>query len=103
MDCKYVILSYTKIRLNFYIILFADDNKLPAGRTWTAKYLGCFKNIKNKKVLSKAYVQIKKNSMAACIKHCLNAGYILAGLENGKKCFCSSRIPKGAKLIADKQ
>jgi hypothetical protein len=57
--------------------------------TWTP--LGCFTDASTR-ALSGAHTTTSSNTPASCMNYCNSKGYTLAGVEDGKECFCSSKL-----------
>ncbi|CEF62907.1 Xylosyltransferase oxt [Strongyloides ratti] len=56
-------------------------------------YIGCYKDSRNKRILSSYDIVIPKmNSPKKCIDTCIQGGYIYAGVEFTKECFCGEKI-----------
>ena len=64
---------------NICYILFLDKDESIEG-----KYVGCFKDDGDQKVLNRHHVTLEKtNSPRRCVNICTKLGFTYAGVENG--------------------
>lgn len=55
-------------------------------------YLGCFRDNSKKRLLTNYYKKLSNNSPTRCVDLCLQSGYLYAGVEYGKECFCGKTL-----------
>lgn len=60
-----------------------------SGLNW--KSLGCFTDASTR-ALSGANTNTNSNTPSSCMSYCNSKGYTLAGVEDGKQCWCSSKL-----------
>ncbi|KAK8070329.1 hypothetical protein PG994_006945 [Apiospora phragmitis] len=77
---------------------------------WTAEtaptwvYLGCYGEEVGRILPHELPVpggQDRNNTRAGCIEDCGRAGYVYAGLENGRECWCDNEIRQNGQLASD--
>lgn len=69
-------------------------NTCPNGNYIANRSIGCFKDSKKNRLLSKLYSNYKEsNSAKKCIQTCLQSGYLFAGVQYSTECFCGNIEP----------
>ncbi|KAL7022478.1 hypothetical protein ACKWTF_012256 [Chironomus riparius] len=69
-------------------------NSCPSGNYIANRSIGCFKDNKKNRLLSKLYSNFKEsNSPKKCINFCLLSGYLYSGLQYSTECFCGNTEP----------
>lgn len=69
-------------------------NTCSSGNYIANRSLGCFKDSKKNRLLSKLYSNFKEtNSPKKCIQTCLQSGFLFAGLQYSTECFCGNSEP----------
>ncbi|XP_022241938.1 xylosyltransferase 2-like [Limulus polyphemus] len=58
-----------------------------------AKYLGCFKDAKEKRILSRTLTKLPHNTPTLCVKKCFQTGLQFAGVQYSLECLCGSEPP----------
>lgn len=64
--------------------------------TWA--YVGCAAEVKSR-TLSKYSIANDNMTIDTCLKTCKAQGFPLAGLENGRECWCSDELAAGASYM----
>ncbi|KAL5019700.1 hypothetical protein ScPMuIL_002592 [Solemya velum] len=70
------------------------DGSLTCGGTWAQNiydvlYIGCYID-KSSRDLEPDWTTTNDNTPVSCIKHCAENGYIFAGVQYAKQCFCGN-------------
>jgi protein xylosyltransferase len=69
-------------------------NSCPSGNYIANRSIGCFKDSKKNRLLSKLYSNFKEsNSAKKCIQTCLQSGFLFAGVQYSTECFCGNTEP----------
>ena len=57
----------------------------------SSAYLGCYKDAFKARILNGSKVKLEgTNSPETCLRYCLEAGYVLAGVQYTSECFCGN-------------
>ena len=69
-------------------------NACPSGNYIANRSIGCFKDNKKNRLLSKLYSNFKEsNSVKKCISVCLQNGNLYSGVQYSTECFCGNTEP----------
>ncbi|KAK6499811.1 hypothetical protein TWF481_010169 [Arthrobotrys musiformis] len=67
-----------------------------------ARYIGCYKeNEFNGAVLQNSTVTRSNMTPDLCSEHCLEEGYVFAGVKNGTICACSNELVPWAEMLEE--
>ncbi|KAJ7176174.1 glycosyl hydrolase family 71-domain-containing protein [Mycena crocata] len=70
-----------------------------AGVSW--KYLGCYPDPNSPRTLNNGIsTSTDTNSVSTCLTTCKNAGYVYAGVEYERECWCAKTITAGVSATA---
>ncbi|KAI9445679.1 WSC domain-containing protein [Lactarius psammicola] len=67
-------------------------------------FLGCYNDYQNKRALSKQIPVIggqRATSIASCTAACKRSGFVLAGMEFGRDCYCGNYIDNGGTIPSE--
>lgn len=62
----------------------------PSNGKVRGKAMGCFVDSRDKRILKGHAMQLKHNTPALCVDICYQRGYMHAGVQYGKECFCGN-------------
>ncbi|VBB34251.1 unnamed protein product [Acanthocheilonema viteae] len=62
------------------------------------RYVGCFKDSPNSRLLNGHFYMFKNNSPSYCVNMCLRAGYSFAAIEYREECFCGETLTNAVSL-----
>lgn len=79
----------------------SKNDDLPAD--WS--HLGCFQDAISRILLGAKPVDYLQGDMSSseCVDHCASSGYIFAGTENGRECWCGASIRDDAVRLPESQ
>ncbi|KAL7639753.1 UNVERIFIED_CONTAM: hypothetical protein RMT77_009163 [Armadillidium vulgare] len=67
------------------------------------KSLGCYKDNRENRILKGHLSTLKKNSPNICAELCLQRGYIYAGVQYSKECFCGNNDIPSEYRVPDRE
>ncbi|CAL4109821.1 unnamed protein product [Meganyctiphanes norvegica] len=62
----------------------------PSNGNVRGRAMGCFVDSRDKRILRGHGMQLKHNTPALCVDVCFQRGYMFAGVQYGKECFCGN-------------
>ncbi|XP_069970502.1 xylosyltransferase oxt [Penaeus vannamei] len=62
----------------------------PSNGKMRGKHMGCFIDSRESRILRGHATQLKRNSPSICCDICYQRGYVYAGVQYGKECFCGN-------------
>ncbi|RSL39253.1 hypothetical protein CEP53_014198 [Fusarium sp. AF-6] len=74
-------------------------NPSPGDKVGAWAYLGCAAEGVNARALNKYAVTSNIMTIEYCTAACKEQGYPLAGMENGRECYCASALTNGASYV----
>ncbi|EEU38288.1 uncharacterized protein NECHADRAFT_34566, partial [Fusarium vanettenii 77-13-4] len=74
-------------------------NPSPGDKVGSWAYLGCAAEGVNARALNKYAVTSDIMTIDYCTAVCKEQGYPLAGMENGRECYCASALTNGASYV----
>ncbi|KAH7276186.1 hypothetical protein B0J15DRAFT_476657 [Fusarium solani] len=74
-------------------------NPSPGDNVGSWAYLGCAAEGVNARALNKYAVTSDIMTIEYCTAACKEQGYPLAGMENGRECYCASALTNGASYV----
>uniref|UniRef100_A0A6A7G8G9 protein xylosyltransferase n=2 Tax=Hirondellea gigas TaxID=1518452 RepID=A0A6A7G8G9_9CRUS len=73
----------------------------PSNGQGRGRYLGCYSDRRHDRLLRGHVSQQKQNTPLICTDHCYTRGYVHAGLQYGRECFCGNEDVASQHLTSD--
>lgn len=77
-------------------------NTCPSGNHTPNRYLGCFRDQQDERLLN-GYLAVHKsnNTPRKCLQVCLQSGFVYAGTQYSNECFCGHNTPPSSAKLPD--